>query len=70
VDHFSVQDVSRPDGARLRKIISIIRNLLAFRGERGDFMTSVVQKMDDAKLQEEELLAIEEQLKQEKGELL
>ncbi|KAG8998706.1 kinetochore-associated Ndc80 complex subunit nuf2 [Tulasnella sp. JGI-2019a] len=68
--HFSLQDISRPDGMRLRKILSIIRNLLAFKTERTDFMEFMIRKMEDAKVRDVELAAEEEELQKQYDQLL
>ncbi|KAG8891444.1 kinetochore-associated Ndc80 complex subunit nuf2, partial [Tulasnella sp. 403] len=70
VERFSIQDVSRPDGLRLRKVISVIRNLLAFKNERADFMNSMTQRLEDAKTREAELDAEEAELRAQYNEML
>ncbi|KAG8885624.1 kinetochore-associated Ndc80 complex subunit nuf2 [Tulasnella sp. 331] len=70
LQHFTLQDVSRPDGPRFRKILSIIRNLLAFKNERLDFTTSQVCRMEDAKIKDADLLAQEEDLQKRYEQLL
>ncbi|KAG8929256.1 kinetochore-associated Ndc80 complex subunit nuf2 [Tulasnella sp. 419] len=69
-EKFTFQDIARPDGLRLRKIISSVRNMLAFKLEREDFTNSMLQKMEDARRREVELDAEEEALRQEYEQLL
>lgn len=70
VEGFSLQDVARPDGLRLRKTLSIVRNLLAFKNERADFINSTIQRMEDAKQREQELLEEEQRLREEYNAML
>lgn len=42
----------------------MIRNLLAFRNERKDFMESMTSKLEDAKTREAELAAEEQDLQE------
>jgi hypothetical protein len=70
IDNFTIQDIARPDGLRLRKIISSFRNMLAFKNERADFMQSVLRRMDDARQREEDLDAEEAELRAEYEEHL
>lgn len=48
----------------------MIRNLLAFRNERTDFLNAMTRRLEDAKIREADLDAEEEELQQQYNEML
>lgn len=69
VDFFSLQDLTRPDPARTRKILSALVNFAKFKHERQSTVDAVAAKSDKLKERRDKLRADNERLRTETNKL-
>ncbi|TIA89448.1 hypothetical protein E3P99_02075 [Wallemia hederae] len=69
VDFFTLQDLTRPDATRTRKILSALVNFAKFKHERQATVDAIATKSDKLKERRDKLLADNEKLRSEANKL-